>query len=61
MESQPKNPEFRNNPETFTHDTVLFAWPFFWCGCIAKRSHPINDFDVHLSICHNCFELFNTA
>ena len=22
MESQPQNPEFRNNPETFTHVTV---------------------------------------
>ena len=24
MESQPQNPEFRNNPETFTHDFVPY-------------------------------------
>ena len=24
MESQPQNPEFRNNPETFTHVFVVF-------------------------------------
>ena len=23
MESQPQNPEFRNNPETFTHAVIL--------------------------------------
>ena len=22
MESQPQNPEFKNNPETFTHDNI---------------------------------------
>ena len=28
MESQPQNPEFRNNPETFIHVTVfkIFIW-----------------------------------
>ena len=24
MESQPQNPEFRNNPETFTHKNISF-------------------------------------
>ena len=23
MESQPQNPEFRNNPENFTHDSLI--------------------------------------
>ena len=30
MESQPQNPEFRNNPETFTHEDLrICAMPIF--------------------------------
>ena len=41
MESQPQNPEFRNNPETFTHVSgyfVLFVW--------FESLHPSQQFTV---------------
>ena len=32
MESQPQHPEFRINPETFTHENVSWVEPVLNCG-----------------------------
>ena len=32
MESQPQNPEFRNNPENFHPCYSLFVVAAIWCG-----------------------------